>query len=342
MDHLIKMARAIIIAPTMRMITNLRRLFQIMPAKGPSILGQRKPNPNQKLEDLERWSANATLLILFGILLEIALILYFPHDTSEKIGSIAADALIGVGLIIEYVVILRAITASGEAQREADQKIATAEYFASQANSRAGRARREAAKINERAAQLEKDAKSARAAIADANARAAEANRVAEEEKHARLKLEAQLAPRSLTEEQFNILQKLRGKIAAVNVAAEVGLEPSWFATQVATALHKAGIEVRMFWRGPHAHSSGNLLFDKNAFHSPEGARPTFGGVLEVVLREAKIWDGGLMAVMPQDIDAPLDIPLLIIGGKFAIATKAPYMGTDDKNTMPPITVINP
>jgi hypothetical protein len=127
------------IAANRRAITNLRRLRRIIFANGPSAFGQRKNDAHQKLEALERWSAKATLLIFFGIILDIALILYFPHDTGERIGSVAANALIGAGLIVEYVVILRAITASGEAQRESDQKVAQANTRAAEANERAGK-----------------------------------------------------------------------------------------------------------------------------------------------------------------------------------------------------------
>src|SRR5258708_1040291 len=119
--HRIKNARVISAAAITRAISSLRRLLRIMFANGPSILGQRKNDPHQRLEELERWSGRATLLIFFGIVVEIATLLYFPHDSAERIVSISANALIGVGLIVEYVVILRAITAGGEAQRESDE-----------------------------------------------------------------------------------------------------------------------------------------------------------------------------------------------------------------------------
>jgi hypothetical protein len=254
-------------------------------------LVHKKSDPHQRLAELERWSANATLLIFFGILIEIVLLLYFPHDPTEKIGTVVANALIGAGLIVEYVVILRAIVASGAAQRASDEKVALAE------------------------------------------ARAAEANRSAEEEKHARLKLEAHLAPRSLTEEQFNILQRLRGKIAAVNVAMEVGLEPTWLGMQIVTALSKMDIKVGVFSRGPNANSSGNMLFDALAFANPHG-EPTGGEPLASVLKEAGLWDGGLMSVMPLDISGPLDVPMFMVGGRFPLPPKPPYLGPADQ--MPP------
>jgi hypothetical protein len=168
---------------------------------------------------------------------------------------------------------------------------------------------------------------------------ALEASERIESLRHANLVLEAQLAPRSLTEAQFNTLQKLRGKIAAVNIGAEVDLEPSWFAMQVVNAFQKAGIEVRIFWRGPMAHSSTNMLFDSHAFHNPNG-EPTGGEPLVSILREAGMFDGGILAVMPLDLNGPLDIPMFIIGGRFHLPPKPPFFGAN-KNEMPPPTMID-
>lgn len=102
----------------------LRRLHRIMFAYGPSALGHKKNDPHQKLESLERWSARATLLILLGIIIEIGSLLWFPHDPAERLVAVIADALIGVGLAVEYIVILQAVVASGEATRLSDEKIA--------------------------------------------------------------------------------------------------------------------------------------------------------------------------------------------------------------------------
>jgi hypothetical protein len=73
-----------------------------------------KNDPHQALEALERWSGRATLLIFAGILTEMALVVYFRHE--EWLGSFVANALIGIGLIAEYIVIVRTIVASGEVQ----------------------------------------------------------------------------------------------------------------------------------------------------------------------------------------------------------------------------------
>jgi hypothetical protein len=75
----IKKAKEISTTATAMAINSLRRLRLIMFSNGPSAFGQRKNDPHQRLEELERWSARATLLIFLGIVVEIA--------TTERIGS---------------------------------------------------------------------------------------------------------------------------------------------------------------------------------------------------------------------------------------------------------------
>ena len=55
----------------------------------------------------------------------------------ERLGATAANVLIAVGLAIEYFVILTAIVASGEANRESDEKVAEANERAAEANQKA-------------------------------------------------------------------------------------------------------------------------------------------------------------------------------------------------------------
>jgi hypothetical protein len=127
------MTAAKTIAQTARKIA--KRLFdrRIISAYGPSDIGQRKNDPHQTLESLERWSARATLLILFGILFEIFLLFWFPHDKWERLWSAVADVFIGFGLVVEYIVILRAIVASGDADRQSNEKIFEAKQRAAKA-----------------------------------------------------------------------------------------------------------------------------------------------------------------------------------------------------------------
>ena len=88
-------------------------------------------------------------------------------------------------------------------------------------------------------AQLGKDA-------AEANARAAEANRAAEEEKLARLKLQAQIAPRRLTAAQIAKLTELLKPFADSSLSLDVtvasGLEGTNLANDMLVALNNAHI----------------------------------------------------------------------------------------------------
>jgi hypothetical protein len=181
----------------------------------------------------------------------------FPHKGvfwTEKGLLIGANLLIGVGLAIEYVCILKTIVATSELQRESDEKIAEANAHAAGANQRAAEANLELARLR----------------------------------KH--------LAARSLTKEQFDAIQDLRGKISAVNVCTESDSEPRWFGVLVASALDKAGITVRVFERGADAHGTVNMLYDRHAFFNPTG-EPTNGEPLKSALEKAGI-DCTLLARM--------------------------------------------
>lgn len=132
------------------------------------------------------------------------------------------------------------------------------------------------------------------------NRRAAEANQKAVEANLELTQLRKQLAARSLTKEQFDALQELRGKISSVNVCTETDSEPTWFGMVVASALDKAGITVGMFQRGANAHGTANMLYDRHAFFDPNG-EPTNGEPLASALKKAGI-DCALLARMPVDI----------------------------------------
>lgn len=131
---------------------SLRLLRRIISLKGPSDLGQRKSDPHAKLEALERWSARATLVILFGILVEIVWLLRYSHERTEKLWMVVADGLIALGLVIEYFVILQAIVATGEATRESDEKVAEANRLAAESTERAVKLEGENATIKARVA----------------------------------------------------------------------------------------------------------------------------------------------------------------------------------------------
>jgi hypothetical protein len=111
-------------------------------------LGQKKNDPHQRLELLESASGWGTLIILSGIILEIWMFFAFdPHDPKECGWTLTANALIALGLIIEYVAIRMTIVAAGEAKIESDEKIAASEARAAEALERTTMAQLELARF---------------------------------------------------------------------------------------------------------------------------------------------------------------------------------------------------
>jgi len=99
---------------------------------------------------LESASGWGTLIIFAGIVAEIfAFFLISPGDPKERLASLIANALIAIGLVIEYVAIRLTIIASGEAKLEADGQIAAANARAAEANQKAQEAALELAKYRE-------------------------------------------------------------------------------------------------------------------------------------------------------------------------------------------------
>jgi hypothetical protein len=109
----------------------------------------KKPIPSVIIETAEQWSGRATLLILFGIVLEIGILFIFTHEISliEKIGLTLANLLIAIGLAIEYVCIRKAAFAAVELQRSADEKIAASGLQSAEANQKALEAQVELARL---------------------------------------------------------------------------------------------------------------------------------------------------------------------------------------------------
>jgi hypothetical protein len=73
---------------------------------------QNKNDPTNSLEALEKWSFWATLIIFAGIVLEAWNTIHFQkpdEPLSDTVSKLIADTLIGIGLIIEAICIIRAI-----------------------------------------------------------------------------------------------------------------------------------------------------------------------------------------------------------------------------------------
>jgi SAM-dependent methyltransferase len=107
-----------------------------------TLANNKKLDPNKKLENSERWSGRATLLILAGIFLELVALYAFTKEIawSEKAMLSLANLLIGVGLVIEYRCIRKAQIAAAELQRLSNESVATAEALGAEANQRAAEA----------------------------------------------------------------------------------------------------------------------------------------------------------------------------------------------------------
>jgi hypothetical protein len=146
----------------------------------------------------------------------------------------------------------------------------------------------------------------------------------------ARVKLEAQLQPRSLNEEQWDLIQSLRGKFDQINIAFETDAETRWFANAIMMALMSAGIKVAFLPRASEVHSFGMLIYDPQGF---DGTRPkTVEPLVEMFRKSDPMPALALITSVPTDIlltasdDAKfslLHVPLIIVGGRFMVPPKA-------------------
>jgi len=108
----------------------------------------------------------------------------------------------------------------------------------------------EITKLNNETVRLGTEAETARAAIAEATARAAEANRIAEGERLARVKIEAGLASRRLTDEQITKLasafSRIKGQLSPVTFGRLGDKEAHDFATDILKAVGASKIAIEL------------------------------------------------------------------------------------------------
>jgi hypothetical protein len=166
--------------------------------------------------------------------------------------------------------------------------------------------------------------------------RIAQLNNDTERLKSDNLRLQTQLAPRSLSKEQFDEIQTLKGHLTAVNIAVEDDVECNMFAALLGTAIQKAGVIVRQYnlpagFRG----NSGLMLYDQHAFENP-GGEPTNGEPLSGVLKRANLFVGAMLARLPDGFPMPVDTPAIFVVERPSLPyVTAPYFGppaatTDD------------
>lgn len=90
------------------------------------------------LSNSHDWTGYATLAILAGIILELAVLLIFAHEISlyEKIALVIANILIAAGLYVEYVYGGRGAEATAKLQRISEEKVAQLGKETAEANAR--------------------------------------------------------------------------------------------------------------------------------------------------------------------------------------------------------------
>jgi hypothetical protein len=128
---------------------------------------QKTNDPHKAIENLERTSAAATLWILAGIMVEMLALFIFDHSRLELVVGVVANGAIGLGLIVEYLVIGKVIDATKEAERESNERIAQIEEGAAQARAQAAGSMALAADAQRQGAALRKQAAEAELQLAE-------------------------------------------------------------------------------------------------------------------------------------------------------------------------------
>jgi len=168
--------------------------------------------------------------------------------------------------------------------------------------------------------------KRSNAKLADAIKVAGNANERAAKADLARAKLEAQLQPRSLNQEQWNLIQSLRGKFERINIAFETDAETRWFANVLSLAFMAAEIKVITFPRASDIHTFGTMIYEPRGF---DGSRPrTVEPLIEIFRRSDPPSVPAIITGIPKDISAQghghdisliADVPMIILGGRFNV-----------------------
>jgi hypothetical protein len=163
----------------------------------------------------------------------------FSYETASKLFDIANGFLVlalFVGVVATYFIYI-----TGNIKEDhVKEKLA-------ESHDRSAKLEIEAASANERTAILEKETKTLTAEIAHANERAAEANKIAEGERLARIKIEAELAPRSISTEQMSGLTSRLKQYAGISIdILQIGESPeiTHFRSLIETPLRAAGFDV--------------------------------------------------------------------------------------------------
>jgi len=157
--------------------------------------------------------------------------------------------------------------------------------------------------------------------LSEAIEKAGEANKKAEEAQLARATLEAQLAPRLLTKEQYEVFQTLKGQIVAVNITPTSNYEATRFAAQIAEALGDAGIVVKLF--PPRIGPVWTDIY----LVIPKPVEDFRKEPLYVAFNSAGISVGGCDRSQRPMYDFPPDVPIIMVGEKKGLSyPEIPYV----------------
>jgi Tfp pilus assembly major pilin PilA len=215
-----------------------------------------------KNQGLAEW---CTIAVFAGLVVEYTILLWLKrkdYSRNEIVLTVAAGLAIAGGVYGEYAFGSKVSEAAVKLENISEQRVAdaqekagvanaTAKKFESQISDSAARvkaAEAQVASANAASEHAVAQVASAKARIAEAEARASEARSVAEAERLERLKLEARVAPRTLTLEQQRLITGAMREFSghpAVRVSS-YGLdgEGAALGAQIISVLRSAGIPV--------------------------------------------------------------------------------------------------
>jgi prephenate dehydrogenase len=210
--------------------------------------------------------------------------------------------------------------------KEVDSKTEGFRLAIATANERAAKAQESLALAEQHSSEANAKAEGFRRDIAQANERAAEANRIAEQERLARLQIEARLADRIISPVQEQKMEAafapLKGKTVDVAILGDT-MEITQFSTKIITAMRKAG--VLLIVSHPIGGPSARGVLAGVKSDAPAEFKKTadeFIAILQQTGNGAGLWDfdqlvSGGAAMVSQDQGATAGSPLRIfIGSK--------------------------
>ncbi len=138
--------------------------------------------------------------------------------------------------------------------------------------------------------------------------------------------LETQIAPRSLTKEQYDAIQTLKGRVPAINLAVEVDSECVSFAGLLASALMNAGIKVRGYSLPPDMHfSAGLVVYDQHMLSDDNAA----GKIIFDAVSNGGLTARSKLNRLPDALDMPREVPAILVYEKLynVPGSVGPYLG---------------